>query len=303
MCVYATGSYGRLEAWEESDADLFLLHDPKGDGRELTKICEMRTIGRLIEIVKDAGLPDPDADGRFLEIHDITKMHKELGSPNDDSVNAFTARMLLLLESRPIFRSDVYEELLTKVISFYFEDQADHIDDFEPLFLLNDVLRFWRTLTLNYEFNRRKKIRQAKKTGKTRRKEAVATTKAEISIKNYKLKFSRMTTCFSMVASLSLTPGPIDESSVLEICSRTPLDRLRELRRIGKKEARLVDELLDKYEHFLSVTQREKASLVDDFLNKKRKKELLMTATEYGDKFYELLAQGSDSKKIRYLVV
>lgn len=48
-----------------------------------------------------------------------------LGSPEDDSTNASTARMLLLLESQPIYDEVLYGSLLERIISFYYSGQQD----------------------------------------------------------------------------------------------------------------------------------------------------------------------------------
>src|SRR5438309_1594126 len=61
-----------------------------------------------------------------------------------------------LLESQPLSDAAIYERLLEQIIGFYYRDFADHADDFLPIFLINDILRFWRTLTLNYEHHRLK---------------------------------------------------------------------------------------------------------------------------------------------------
>jgi len=301
FCVYATGSYGRLEAWEESDADLFLLADPTSK-TDLPEILKKRIVGRLIEAVEKAGFPEFDKDGKFLEVHNVSDMHRQLGSPEDDSLNAFTARMLLLLESRPVQNSVVYDELVQKIVLFYFQDHEDHAENFKPLFLLNDILRFWRTLTLNYESSRRGKLRYAldPETGSD---QALSDAKAKSALKNYKLKFSRLTTCFSMAACLGLVPGPTDADSVVTFCAMTPADRLTHIGSLSNSQQTLVAKLIDRYEGFLQTTQRDKSIVLDEFRDPSKKQKLLKTATQYGDGFYELLRSGSDPQKIRYLII
>ena len=39
LCVCATGSYGRLEAWEKSDADVFFLYDDADETQRPRLIC------------------------------------------------------------------------------------------------------------------------------------------------------------------------------------------------------------------------------------------------------------------------
>lgn len=114
-------------------------------------------------------------------------MVKTLGHPNDDASNTFTARLLLLLESKPLFGTDVYWEAIEQVIAAYWGDFTDHKNEFVPAFLANDVLRIWRTFCVNYE------ARTAREPEEKR---------AKRKLKNYKLKHSRLLTCYSALAYL-----------------------------------------------------------------------------------------------------
>jgi predicted nucleotidyltransferase len=156
LCVYATGSYGRLEAWDGSDIDLFFLYDDADESKRLPWLVFVRVAARLIDITEEMRFPPFSGDGRYLDVQYVREMEDVLGSARDDSQNTFTGRMLLLLESRPIYREDVYRTLLERIIGFYYRDFDDHTDTFLPRFLVNDILRFWRTLTLNYEYHRLK---------------------------------------------------------------------------------------------------------------------------------------------------
>lgn len=49
-----------------------------------------------------------------------------LGKPDDDASNTFTARLLLLLESKSLLGDDVYIEAIADVIASYWRDFADH---------------------------------------------------------------------------------------------------------------------------------------------------------------------------------
>jgi len=154
LCVYVTGSYGRLEAWEKSDIDPFFLYDSADETQRFPWTSFVRLSARLIDVAGEMGFPPFSKDGEYLEVQYVSEMERVLGSRRDDSLNAFTARMLLLLESRPLHDEDVYLRLLKRIIGFYYRDFEDHADSFLPTFLVNDILRFWRTLTLNYEHHR-----------------------------------------------------------------------------------------------------------------------------------------------------
>jgi hypothetical protein len=295
LCTYATGSYGRLEAGPSSDIDLFFLCDFGGDG-EFPFTVFVRLAAAIIEATEEMGFPPFTGDGQYLEVHHVERMENVLGSPEDDSINAFTARMLLLLESRPVFAPGLYDKLLERVVSFYFRDYVDHPDTFVPTFLTNDILRFWRTLTLNYEH---KRLRLRRLEG-----EALRTEKADSALKNYKLKISRLLTCFSMVAALTSRDAPVTQDDVLLLCAQTPRERLRPLAARGGAAGELVPELEDRYERFLDAVQRPKADVLAEFDDPERRKAALVDASEFGDRIYDLVkATAADEQRLRYLVI
>lgn len=59
--------------------------------------------------------------------------------------------MLLILESRALLGASFYEKAVSDVIAEYWRDYEQNSTEFLPVFLINDVLRFWKTLCLNYE--------------------------------------------------------------------------------------------------------------------------------------------------------
>lgn len=292
ICVYATGSYGRLEAWEESDVDLFFLHDSRDD---LPFTTFVRLAAQLVETTAAMGFPEFDGDGRFLEVRNVGDMENVLGSPEDDSTNAFTARMLLLLESQPVYDPALYDQLMEKVVGFYYRDFADHTETFTPSVLLNDILRFWRTLTLNYEHKRLE--------FRTLVGDELREKKAKSALKNYKLKVSRLSTCFSMVANLSAEPKPVRAETVLELCALTPSQRFERLRDRSAEAAAIVDRLGHTYSEFLACTQRPDEVVLSEFADDAKRKELLLHAASYGDLIYQLLDTVVEPDRFRFLVV
>lgn len=148
-CVYATGSFGRGEAHQASDLDLFIAGLTTVDAKENIKrllgpLDEICVKAELIQATRNSNIPDFDGEGRYLVHYSIPELITTLGKPEDDANNTFTARLLLLLESRPIL-IQVYDEVIGAVIAAYWEDYEDHKQDFVPAFLTNDILRLWRT--------------------------------------------------------------------------------------------------------------------------------------------------------------
>lgn len=295
ICVYATGSYGRLEGWAGSDVDLFFLYDGDDDADRFPWITFTQLAACLITATEAMGFPSFSGDGKYLEVLYVREMEQVLGSPDDDSTNAFTARMLLLLESQPVYGQALYASLLERIVGFYYRDFADHPNDFVPGFLVNDILRFWRTLTLNYEHHRGQ-LRDL--TGDELRRK-----KAASALKNYKLKVSRMATCFSMVANLSSEPQPVTAGTVLELCGMTPAERLERLGARGERAKEIVAKLEDAYAEFLQDVQRPEDVLLEEFSHDEVRRDKLARAATYGELIYELLVAVVPDDRLRYLIV
>jgi predicted nucleotidyltransferase len=259
-CVYATGSFGRMEAGPLSDLDLFIVVETDWETKygervivnRLDGIEEIRLKHRLIEAVETCGIAPFDGAGKYLEVHGMGDFVNELGSRKDDYLNTLTGRLLLLLESRPLLGACTYDRLLDNVISAYFRDYVGNESDFVPAFLVNDILRMWRTFAVNYELQR-------KKGGSGYR------------IKNLKLKYSRMITCYSAVMYLlarHVETGAVSPGDVKEMVTLTPAERLHAT--VGQaappgpdggRFASLIGEVLDDYADFLAFSHRPPAEI------------------------------------------
>jgi hypothetical protein len=221
-CVYATGSFGRLEAGETSDLDGFIVGLSKGMGvgetgpapSKLTRLDEICVKADLIEATRRLGFPDFDGDGKYLAHYSVGDLAYNLGRPEDDAENTLTGRLLLFLESKPLLGEDVYEEVIREVVAAYWNDYDNHKTEFVPAFLTNDILRLWRTFCVNYE---------------ARTSSTPEPKRIKRKIKNYKLKHNRMLTCYSAILFL-LGALRIEKSvsadKAFEMSKMTPTGRL-----------------------------------------------------------------------------
>jgi predicted nucleotidyltransferase len=292
LCIYATGSYGRLEAWNGSDIDLFFIYE---DTEAFSFLTFLRVAGRLVERTEEMGFPPFSGDGKYLESLDVNEMERILGSREDDSANAFTARMLLLLESQPISDQQRYQRLIDRVVGFYFRDLEGHERDFVPTFLTNDILRFWRTLTLNYEHDRFS-VGQLEGTAQDQ-------ARSKSSLKNYKLKVSRLATCYSMVTHLACEPAPVTREQVVALCAMTPMERFRSLEdRDGAADA-LLTRLADAYDEFLSNVQKPDEELAEQFMDRDVRQQRLKDAAQFGATIFQLVETLVPDGRLRHLVV
>ncbi|MCA1546646.1 nucleotidyltransferase domain-containing protein [Bradyrhizobium sp. BRP19] len=140
LTIYAAGSYGRLEASKYSDIDLFfVLAKPRSYFDEI-RVPEIRLLSEIVEIGYDMDFPKFSNDGHFLKLLFLDDILENLGSPADDYHNHFTARMLLLLESKPIYGVNIYNRLLRETTNSYLprheQKKLEHDRILEELLLL-----------------------------------------------------------------------------------------------------------------------------------------------------------------------
>ena len=95
--------------------------------------------------------------GNMAFSHDI--IH-QIGGQNDTNKNT-TQRILLLLESTTIGKNtQAYERIIRAVINRYLEEDNHLLVEHEtryrvPRFLVNDIVRFWRTMAVDFASKQR----------------------------------------------------------------------------------------------------------------------------------------------------
>jgi predicted nucleotidyltransferase len=148
------GSLARGEWTQKSDLDWTILVDGQVDGSHTDAA---RKIRRVAEELK---LQEPGPSGMFGRLtfsHDLVHL---IGGEDDTNTNT-SRRILLILESVEIgedpdrsVRSRVLRALLDRYIGedlFYHAPKSYVV----PRFLLNDVCRYWRTMTVDSAQKRR----------------------------------------------------------------------------------------------------------------------------------------------------
>jgi Putative nucleotidyltransferase DUF294 len=141
-CLTLFGSWGRGELTGESDVDWALIvDDPRlePDDPDVTRAVD--SLRRTI----DKG---PGRQGIFGGAFHAHRLVENIGLHEDDSAN-ITRRLLLLLESVPITSPDLHRGLKRRVLDRYL---SGHSRSYRPpRFLLNDVIRYWRTIAVDFE--------------------------------------------------------------------------------------------------------------------------------------------------------
>jgi hypothetical protein len=144
-CVALAGSFGRLEGSTASDADFILV----------VKDTQAASLADDQAAIRDAiakeGASPPNKSGVFASPRTKQELVDTVGSADED-VDLLSKRLLLLLESRPIYGDGEFLSLLHSVFEKYAGLlEGDHAKEFA--FLLNDLIRYFRFICVNYQHN------------------------------------------------------------------------------------------------------------------------------------------------------
>jgi hypothetical protein len=150
--VVVFGSLARGEYTPGSDVDWTLLIDGQADAGHYDAV---RSITRLL---RDAQFGEPGPTGVFGNVAFSHPILHQIGG-QEDTNKLTTQRILLLLESRAIGSAEAHERVLKLVLSRYVEDDRGLLfgskGDVVPRFLLNDIVRYWRTVTVDFVYKQR----------------------------------------------------------------------------------------------------------------------------------------------------
>jgi hypothetical protein len=256
-CAFvAFGSLARGESTAGSDLDWTLLVDGQADPQHVRVAQQIDK--RLIQLKKKK----PGPTGVFGGLTFSHELIHAIGGEADTNSNT-TRRILLLLESCAIGgdESSVRERIVRHLFTRYVgEDRGYHASrDWKvkvPRFLLNDIVRFWRTMAVDYAAKRRDRAGKG------------------WALRNFKLRLSRKLLFVSGLAmclrcqlrpSAALTETAFNDETqfnqalvefLVELSNRRPLDVVADLCiDFGATEAG--GEILDAYERFVAMLHDE----------------------------------------------
>jgi predicted nucleotidyltransferase len=153
LVVY--GSMARGEMTRESDLDWTLLLDKPVDPTDLS------TSQRLAKKILDAKFSEPGKTKIFGSMTSSHSLVHDIGGQDDTNANT-TRRVLLLLESFAPGNSQAYLRVRRHILSRYVEDDYGLSfgsgQKIVPRFLLNDLSRYWRTVTVDFVHKQRAEL-------------------------------------------------------------------------------------------------------------------------------------------------
>ena len=219
--IVTCGSYARRDATPSSDLDYYCVFPKEvGENGHATTVREI-----VLDVIGKA----PSAGGAFAQ--DITEQDllSNIGGFDDSNAN-ITRRILYLLEGEYLTDEESFERVRKELIQKYVASTpGDHQIAF---YLLNDIVRYWRTITVDYA-HKISAVGPAKPWG----------------VRNLKLVYSRKLIYASGIFSVALTADrSLDQKQeILELLFRkTPIERLRYV--CG---AAATERLFDIYDHFI----------------------------------------------------
>lgn len=137
VSVVLMGSWGRAEVTAGSDDDFMLL----------VRGVEREDVEPSVEAVRGVLANPPGNQGIFGVPVFSEKLVHAIGLDPDDNSN-LTRRMLFMLESVPVSGEAAYRAVREELLSRYLDESVKAYRP--PRFLLNDVVRYWRTICVDF---------------------------------------------------------------------------------------------------------------------------------------------------------
>lgn len=229
--IILMGSFGRFESSSLSDLDYCIVYENNINSTE-----KRPNIKELVESKVNKLF---DIETRCFSEKSYDQILSNIGGFNDKSID-FTTRILILLESIPLNNNDLYANLVNNLCEIYLEENLR--ENKYPLFLTNEIIRFWRTLCIDYRW---KKVETEKTWGD----------------RNIKLRFSRKLLCFSSILLLMLlNRKDIDVQEFINFVHCPPSIKLMNIYNLvlnngltknDEKVLKIIEEILIGYNEFL----------------------------------------------------
>jgi hypothetical protein len=259
ISIVVTGSFGRKEASINSDIDYFIICK---DQVSLDKIRKPEIAAGVLEIIKKYVEKDPGSTGTFgADPSHLAELSENIGGPIESN-KQLTRRLLLILEGDWIYGESTFNEARDILAEKYLQSFSLKK---VPKFFLNDVIRYHRTVAVDFQ----QKVDGGKGWG----------------LRNVKLRLSRKMLYFGgLIAATELIN--IDQSQrkskLLEIIQKPAVERIQHY---GSCEE-INHKILDVYNKFLQKIESPEIRAELDNLQRDKREDSLV--------FKELRTLGED---------
>jgi hypothetical protein len=208
LTIAVVGSYGRFDASKQSDFDRIVI---LRDGFDMSNIETFETAFNdfLDPILLDLKLAKSNPKGVFTKPI-LKRQIVSIAGDDRETYADLSRRVLMLLESTDILAKAEYDSIIDQIIAKYAEDVVRQRNK-NFVFLMNDVIRYFRTICVNYQYTKE------------------STEWGKWPIRNTKLRHSRIIMYISLIAAIGLL-GKYEGEDKLEalraLISLEPLRRL-----------------------------------------------------------------------------
>lgn len=216
--VLAFGSMARRELTRQSDLDSLVVVHSLPDDVLLTR----KVLSAVEQMRKKLALKKAGGTNTFGGVVAATDLTERIGLERDTN-QSHTLRMLILEESVSLLQPTAHDRLVQAILERYLVGYGATPKVGVPRFLLNDVVRFWRTIAVDY---------QGKWWEEWHKRDASPDTPGKQSIRYVKLRVSRKLVFASTLASLFLPQAlgvACTDVFLLEQFKMPPLARLAQL--------------------------------------------------------------------------
>lgn len=208
--IVLCGSFGRQEVTQQSDFDYLIVAHEVVDDPDL--ILAFRDAAEKAE--RELGLATAGRTGIFGGLVSAAEMVDRIGLEDDTNAD-LTHRLVLLEESVPLLNEERHRKLIRVILERYLIEYRKAPKRGVPRFLLNDVVRYWRTIAVDYQAKRWRKLDQEK-----------------AGLRYFKLRSSRKLAFAGTLIALFM-PRILDQAVTVELLykqfSMPPLARLAQL--------------------------------------------------------------------------
>lgn len=148
--IVAAGSLARMEASPNvSDADLIIVLN---DGVDLESQAAKDIYEAVWAELDSLNLEKPKPTGVFSVPTSCEQLLSSVGNI-DEPYRVFGKRLLLLLESQPLLKDENYTKLIDEIVDRYADKYVQENPGKEWTLLLNDLIRYFRSLAVNYQWD------------------------------------------------------------------------------------------------------------------------------------------------------
>jgi len=143
ISVSVAGSFGRYEAGDASDLDFLIIAEDNADTRDV--------YNHVVRAATELKVTLPNPDGVFSRVVPLSDLIRKLGD-KEEKTSELAQRLLLLLEATPLHNAEFHDQAVNAILERYLDLHRESPQR-EAVILLNDLIKYFRHVCVNYQNN------------------------------------------------------------------------------------------------------------------------------------------------------